>query len=384
MSRSMSQPGSRSDTFIRKLFRGNLLRFGISLAALVPTAAAADVKLGLAGPVTGQYASFMEQMRRGADLAVADLNAAGGINGEKVVLQVADDACDPKQAVAVANRFVADGVQAVVGHFCSSSTIPASSVYAEAGLVIVTPASTNPTITERGLTNMFRVCGRDDQAAGVAAKQIVTRHLGQTIAVVHDKSTYGQGIAEGVRAELAKQGLNAVLFEGITQGERDFSSLVARLKALNVDLVFFGGYHTEAGLLVRQASEQGLKTRFVAGDGLATTEFASIAGPASDGVMFTFYPDPRVNAGTADLVRRFRAAGFEPEGFTLYTYAAVKVLADAAKAAKTMKGDKLATALRAGTYHTVLGDIRFDRKGDPNSEPFVLYAWNNGAYAPLK
>ncbi|WP_370540558.1 branched-chain amino acid ABC transporter substrate-binding protein [Azospirillum sp. INR13] len=319
----MSRSGSR--------FRGNLLRFGISLAALVPMAAAADVKLGLAGPVTGQYASFMEQMRRGADLAVADLNAAGGINGEKVVLQVADDACDPKQAVAVANRFVADGVQAVVGHFCSSSTIPASSVYAEAGLVIVTPASTNPTITERGLTNMFRVCGRDDQAAGVAAKQIVSRDLGRTIAIVHDKSTYGQGIAEGVRAELTQQGRNVVLFEGITQGERDFSSLVARLRALNVDVVFFGGYHTEAGLLVRQASEQGLKARFVAGDGLATTEFASIAGPASDGVMFTFYPDPRVNAGTADLVQRFRSAGFEPEGFTLYTYAAVKVLADAAK-----------------------------------------------------
>ncbi|HYF86845.1 branched-chain amino acid ABC transporter substrate-binding protein [Azospirillum sp.] len=384
MSRSMSRFGSRSDTFIRKLFRGNLLRFGISLAALVPTAAAADVKLGLAGPVTGQYASFMEQMRRGADLAVADLNAAGGINGEKVVLQVADDACDPKQAVAVANRFVADGVQAVVGHFCSSSTIPASSVYAEAGLVIVTPASTNPTITERGLTNMFRVCGRDDQAAGVAAKQIVSRDLGRTIAIVHDKSTYGQGIAEGVRTELAQQGRNVVLFEGITQGERDFSSLVARMRALNVDVVFFGGYHTEAGLLVRQAAEQGLKTRFVAGDGLATTEFAAIAGPASDGVMFTFYPDPRVNAGTADLVQRFRAAGFEPEGFTLYTYAAVNVLADAAKAAKTMKGDRLAAALRAGTYRTVLGDIRFDQKGDPNSEPFVLYAWNNGTYAPLK
>ncbi len=369
---------SRSNIVIRRA-----LSLGVALVALAPAAASADVKLGLAGPVTGQYASFMEQMRRGAELAVADLNAAGGINGEKVVLQVADDACDPKQAVAVANRFVADGVQAVVGHFCSSSTIPASNVYAEAGTVIVTPASTNPQITERGLTNMFRVCGRDDQAAGVAAKQIVGRNLGRTIAVVHDKSTYGQGIAEGVRTELAKQGRSVVLFDAVTQGERDFSALVAKLKSLNVDLVFFGGYHTEAGLLVRQAAEQGLKVRFVAGDGLATTEFAAIAGAASDGVMFTFYPDPRGNAGTADLVKRFRAAGFEPEGFTLYTYAAVHVLADAARTARTLKGDKLADALRAASYHTVLGDIRFDRKGDPNSEPFVLYAWSKGAYAPL-
>lgn len=352
-------------------------------AALLPAIAQADVTLGLAGPVSGQYASFMEQMKRGAELAVADLNAAGGINGQKVVLTVADDACDPKQAVAVANRFVSSKVDAVIGHFCSSSTIPASSIYDEAGILMVTPASTNPQITERGLTTIFRVTGRDDQAAGVAAKEIVNRKLGQKVAVVHDKSTYGQGIAEGVRQELEKKGIKVVLFDAITQGERDFSSLVAKLKGQGVEVVFFGGYHTEAGLLARQAREQGLNAKFVAGDGLATTEFATIAGAAGDGFMFTFYPDPRKNPGSAAVVERFRKMGWEPEGFTLYTYAAVNVVADAAKSAKTTDGRKLAQALRSEEYKTVLGNIRFDRKGDPNSEPFVLYVWKDGAYTQM-
>lgn len=363
------------------------MRYAVAgaLAALSLTAslARADVVVGLAGPVTGQYAAFFEQMKRGAELAVADLNAKGGITGEKVQLMMADDACDPRQAVAVANQIVGRRAVAVIGHFCSSSSIPASDVYSESGVPMITPASTNPRLTDRGLQDVFRMCGRDDQQAVVVAEQIIARKLGTKIAIVHDKSTYGAGIAEGVRANLNGKGVKEVLFDSVTQGDRDFSALISRMKSLGVDVVFFGGYHTEAGLIARQAREQGFNAKLVGGDGLATTDFAAIAGSAGDGFMFTFYPDPRENGPATDLVKRFRAQGYEPEGFTLYSYAAVTSYAEAASRAGSTDGRKVSAELHKGSYDTVLGKISFNTKGDPNSEPFVLYSWSGGTYAPM-
>lgn len=363
-----------------------LKRFALSAAilALVAGTAQADIILGVAGPVTGQYASFYEQMKRGADAAAKAINDAGGINGEKVVLQAEDDACDPKQAVAVANKLAAQNVAAVIGHLCTSSSIPASEVYAEAAIPIISAASTGPLFTDRGLPNVFRTCGRDDQQATIAAEAIVARKLGTKIAIIHDKSTYGQGLAEGVRTNLNAKGVTEVVFDTVTQGDKDFSTLISKLKQANVDLVFFGGYFAEGGLFVRQAREQGLKATFMGGDGIASTEFASIAGPAADGFLMTFYPDPRENPGADAIVKAFRASGYEPEGYTLYTYAAVQVYAQAAKLAGSLDGTAVSEALHKGKFESVLGPISFDKKGDPSTEPFILYAWKDGKYAPLK
>ena len=357
-----------------------------SAAALVLAAGAAraDVTLGVASPFTGQNSSFGEQVKRGAEAAAAAVNAAGGINGEKLVLDLQDDACDPKQAVAAANKIVSANDAAVIGHFCSSSSIPASDVYAEAGVPQISPGSTNPKLTERGLTTVFRTCGRDDQQSAIAAAAIVSRKLGTKIAIVDDKSAYGKGIADGVRSALAAKGIQEALDDTTTQGDKDFSALISRLKAANVDFVFYGGYFSEAGLLVRQAREQGLKAIFMGGDGIAATEFASIAGPASDGVLMTFYPDPRDNPAAAPVIQAFRDQKFEPEGYTLYSYAAVTAFAEAVKRAGTVEGAKVAAELHKGSYKTVLGTIAFDAKGDPDTDPFIVYVWKAGKYVPLR
>ena len=347
-------------------------------------AAHADVTIALAGPASGQYASFFEQMRHGAEGAVAAINAAGGINGQKLVLDLEDDACDPKQAVAVANKIVSQGIPGIIGHFCSSSSIPASEVYSEAGIPMISPGSTNPTFTDRGLPDIFRTCGRDDQQSSIAAGAIIDRKLGTRIAVVDDKSTYGKGLADGVRAALAAKGVKEILDDNVTQGDKDFSALISRLKEEKVDFVFYGGYFAEIGLLVRQAREQGLTATFMGGDGIASSELASIAGKASDGILMTFYPDPRNNPQAASVVKAFRDQHYEPEGYTLYTYAALTAYADAAKRAGSTDGAKVSDELHKGSYNTVLGAIAFDKKGDPNSVPFDVYIWKDGKYTVMK
>jgi branched-chain amino acid transport system substrate-binding protein len=350
----------------------------------IPGMAHADVTVAVAGPMTGQYASFFEQMKQGAQGAVTAINAAGGINGQKIILDLEDDACDPKQAVAAANKITSQSIAGVIGHFCSSSSIPASEVYAEAGIPQISPGSTNPTFTERGLQNVFRTCGRDDQQSGIAAAAIIDKKLGTKVAVIDDKSTYGKGLADGVRAALKAKGMPEVVDDTVTQGDKDFSTLISKLKAANVDMIFYGGYFAEAGLLVRQAHEQGLAAHFMGGDGIAASEFASIAGPASNGVYMTFYPDPRNNPGAAAIVKSFRDAHYEPEGYTLYTYAALTAYAQAATRAGTTDGAKVSAELHKGTYDTVLGKISFDKKGDPNAEPFTVYVWKDGKYTPTK
>ncbi|VVP73276.1 Leucine-specific-binding protein [Pseudomonas fluorescens] len=355
----------------------------VLMALNTPLVQAEDVVLGVVGPATGQYAAFFDQITHGAKSVVETINANGGVNGDKLVLDIQDDACDPKQAVAVANKYAAQKTAAVIGHFCSSSAIPASEIYADAEIPMIASAASSPIITERGLQNVFRTSGRDDLSAVVAYEAIIKRKLGTRIAIINDKSTYGRGLAENVKAGITAAGLQVVVDDTLTQGEKDFSTLVSKLKLANVDLVFFGGYFAEGGLLVRQAREQGLKATFMGGDGMASTEFASIAGAAGDGFLFTFYPDPRNNPKAADIVKKFRDVGYEPEGYTLYTYAAIQAYASAANNAKSTDGSKVSKSLHTDSFNTVLGDMKFDKKGDPSTEPFIIYAWEGGKYKPL-
>jgi branched-chain amino acid transport system substrate-binding protein len=346
--------------------------------------ARADIVIGVAGPMTGSEAAFGEQFQRGADKAVADINARGGVLGQKLVLIKEDDACDPKQAVSVANDLVSKKVAFVTGHFCSGSSIPASDVYAENGIVQISPASTNPTFTERGLNNVFRVCGRDDAQGPTAAQYVASHFKGARVAIVHDKSSYGKGLADQFQKALNGLGVKEALYEAITAGEKDYSPLVSRLKEVKADILYFGGYKTEGGLIVRQMREQGLKTTLVGGDALVTEEFWAITGADGAGTLMTFGPDARLDPANADLVASFRAAHYEPEAYTLYTYAAIQAWAAAATRAGTTDAGKVEAALRAGGLDTVLGKIGFDAKGDITAPGYVFYQWKDGKYSYAK
>ena len=343
-------------------------------------AAAQDLLIGTAGSVTGQYAIFGEQMTRGAEMAVADINAAGGVLGNRLVLEIGDDACEAKQAVAVANQMVNKGVAFVAGHFCSSTSIPASEVYYEEGILQISPASTNPLLTEQGYENVFRTCGRDDQQGLVAGNFLARVFPGQRIAILHDKTAYGKGLADETKKALNAAGVEEALYEAYTAGEKDYTALVSKLKAEEIDVIYLGGYHTEAGLIVRQADSQGLDATLVSGDALVTEEFWSITGDAGEGTLFSFSPDPTENEAAAEVVARFMEQGYKPEGYTLYTYAAIQVFAQAAEAAGSTDIDALVEQMRTLTFDTVLGELTFDGKGDVALPGYVFYEWTDGAY----
>ena len=342
--------------------------------------ALADVKMGVAGPITGANAAFGAQLKNGAEQAVADINKAGGILGEKIVLSVGDDVSDPKQGVSVANKFAGEGVKFVIGHFNSGVSIPASEVYNEAGMLAISPASTNPTLTERKLWNVFRTCGRDDQQGAVAGAYLADKFKGKNVAVVHDKTPYGKGLADETQKAMEGKGVKAVLYEGINTGDKDYSALVSKLKAANVDVVYYGGLHTEAGLIIRQMRDQGLKAPLMSGDGIVSSEFVSIAGPGAEGTLMTFAPDPRKNPAAKSVVEAFKAKNYDPEAYTLYSYAGVEIIKQAAEAAKSLDPKKVAEVIHSGkVFKTVLGDLSFDKKGDITRPDYVMYVWKKGA-----
>ncbi len=337
--------------------------------------------VAVVGPITGQYASFGAQMKNGGELAVEDINAAGGVLGKKLDLEFGDDACDPKQAVAVANQMTGNNVALVAGHYCSGSSIPASKVYAEANIVQISPASTNPAFTDnRAGPNIYRVCGRDDQQGGVAGKYIASHFSDKKVAFVHDKTAYGKGLADETKKAMNEAGKQEATYEAITAGEKDYSALVSKLKQANIDLVYFGGYHTEAGLIIRQMRDQGMNTILMGGDALITQEFWSITGPAGEGTLMTFSPDPRKNPAAAEVVKRFKDKGIEPEGYVLYTYAALQAWKQAAEKAKSIESADVVKAMNDTEFDTVIGKFKFNEKGDPNLPPYAVYRWSNGTY----
>ena len=373
-----------SQTFYKKGF----LALAVATALGVSAFAQADIKIGVAGPMTGANAAFGEQYMKGAQAAADAINASGGVNGEKIVLVKGDDACEPKQAVTVAKDLTNQKVAGVVGHFCSSSTIPASEIYDEAGIIAITPGSTNPQVTERGLSAMFRMCGRDDQQGIVAGDYIVDVLKGKKVVVLHDKDTYGQGLADATKAQLVKRGVTPVLYEGLTRGEKDFSTIVTKIRGAGADVVYFGGLHPEAGPLVRQLREQGLKdVKFMSDDGIVTDELVTTAGGPQfvNGVLMTFGADPRLLPDSKTVVDEFRKKGTEPEGYTLYAYASVQTLAAAFNGAKSNKGEDAAKWLKAHPVKTVMGEKSWDSKGDLKVSDYVVYEWDkDGKYHQLE
>ena len=364
--------------------KSSLWLTGLGLAALAAPVRAEDITIAVAGPMTGPMASIGEQMKRGAETAAAAINDAGGVNGRKITIVIEDDACDPKQAVAIANRIVGQQIKYVDGHACSGSSIPASDVYADNDVLMMSPASSNPVLTDKGHATIMRLFPRDDRQGEFVAPWIAKEQQGKKIAILHDKPAYGKGLAQVVKDKLNGVGVTEVVFEGINPGEKDYSAVVTKLKNVGVEFVYFGGYHAEAGLMLRQAADQGYKLNLMTGDSIATSEFWQISGPAGEGALFTFPTDPRHSPNAAKALGAFKAQGFDPEGITLFSYGVVQAIAEGIRRADSDDPKAVAKALEDGKpVEIVMGPVRFDSKGDVLDPSYDINVWSAGKYAPI-
>jgi branched-chain amino acid transport system substrate-binding protein len=368
------------------MIRAGLLVSVLAAAALWAAGARAEIKIGVAGPMTGAQSWFGEQFERGARMAAEDLNGRGGVLGQQVKLILGDDFCDPDQAIAAANKLVADGVVFVVGHWCSHSSIAASTVYEEARVLMITPGSASAKLTDEGGPNVFRVYGRDDRQGAMVGDYLAEHWADKKIAILDDGTTWGTGVSDGVRRRLLEHGLRVVVDETFARGEAEYPELVAQMRAVGVDVFFVGGLHAETGLIFRQAHDRGYGLRLVAASSMATEDFALIAGPELAGTPMIATADMRQSPRAAEVVARFRAQGYEPLGTTLNAYAAVQVWAQAAEAAGTLDLGSVAEAMHNRQFDTVLGTIGFDAKGDVTGfEPWQWYVWQaDGTYLPLE
>lgn len=365
-----------------KLNRMTRLAAALLVASVAQSALAQQViKVALPGPTTGAIAQYGDIVRTGTMAAIDAINKSGGVNGAKLQGIVYDDACDPKQAVAVANKVVNDKIKFVVGHVCSGATQAASDVYEDEGVLMITPSATAPSITARGYKMVFRTMGLDSDQAPVTSKFIVSQYKGKNIAILHDKQQYGEGIASAVRKMVVGAGQKVAIYEGLNAGDKDFGPLIAKLKRANIDFVYFGGYHPEMGLLLRQARQAGLKAQFMGPEGAGNKELSAIAGDASEGLLVTlpraFENDPKNKA----IIDSIRAAKKDPTGiFVMPAYTAVQVMAEGIKKAGAADPAKVAAALRANKFNTPIGNIGFSPKGDVTNFSFAVYKWHkNGS-----
>ncbi len=362
---------------MKSMVKKTLMGLGVSAALMGASIAQADIKIAMAGPVSGPVAQYGDMQFIGAEMAIDQINKAGGINGEKLVGVKYDDACDPKQAVAVANKIVNDDIKFVVGHLCSSSTQPASDIYEDEGIVMVTAASTNPDITLQGYQMIFRTIGLDSLQGPTAGRFIVEHAKPKRVAVIHDKQQYGEGIATAVKSTVEDAGIKVVMFEGVTAGDKDFSALVAKLKRNKVDFVYYGGYHPELGLILRQSKELGLKAQFMGPEGVGNKDISAIAGEASEGLLVTLPPSFEKDPKNKGLVEAFAKKNQDPTGpFVMPAYAAVQVMADSMKAIGSTDSEEVAAYMHKTAYSTPIGDVKFDEKGDLTSFNFVVYKWH--------
>jgi branched-chain amino acid transport system substrate-binding protein len=338
------------------------------------------IRIGIAGPMTGDQSKMGMDFRNGVSLAVEEWNANGGVLGKETVLLIGDDQHEPKQAVSIANKMVNDGVIGVIGHFNSSCSIPASDVYNRAGIPMITPASTNPQLTEKGYRGVFRVCGRDDQQGKVAANFVSGRLKLKRIAVIHDKTTYGQGLADEFKKALGEK-VEIVYYGGIVQGDRDFKGVLTTIRGKSPELIFFGGIYPEAALLVRQAREIGLEAPFMSGDGSIDPKFIEIAGEKSaEGTYLTFSPDPQNIPDAARFVEAYREKYGEIGPYSIYAYDAANILLAAVKEAGSTEGKPVIDMLHSMEFQGALGKIRFDEKGDVTAAPYVIWVTKGGKF----
>jgi len=342
------------------------------------------LRIGVAGPMTGDQAKMGMDLINGVTLAIEEWNARGGILGRKIEIVKGDDRHDPREAVNVANKFVNVGVVGVIGHWNSSCSIPASKIYFESSIPQISPASTNPTLTDQGFRSVFRTCGRDDQQGKVGAEFIVNTLKKTKIAVLHDKTTYGQGLADELKKNAESQGATTVAYEGIIQGDSDFSAVLTKVKSQNPEVIYYGGIYPEAGLLVKQMRQLEINALFVSGDGVIDQEFLKIGGDATEGSFLSFGPSveeiPTAKKFIENYTKRFGEIG----PYSIYAYDAANILLTAISNAGTSEGKRVAEEIHKLSYEGSLGTIEFDEKGDVKVAPYIFWIVKGGKFVPYK
>jgi branched-chain amino acid transport system substrate-binding protein len=356
----------------------------VVLALTIGSANGASINFGVAGPLTGPNAVFGEQFRNGAGQAIEDINATGGVANQSIRVFYGDDAADPAKGVAVAQQFSAEGVSYVVGHFNSDVTLRASVVYEENNILEITPASTNPDVTDRGMWNIFRTCGRDDRIGPIASKYINQHFDNRRVAIIQINTKYGDGLASSFEEALKASGTQPLMHEVIEVGQVNFDDVLNKLKSNNVNIVFYAGEHPEAAILVREMPQRGIDAVMIGGDGISTEDFVLAGGEHAEGTIVIFSMDPRTRMETAEVTRRFLAKRIKPEFFTFYSYAAVQVIKQAIEAAHSTDPKSVAALISSGqTFRTVIGNIHYAKNGDVENLDYFSYMWKKNELGRL-
>ncbi|HME61207.1 MAG TPA: branched-chain amino acid ABC transporter substrate-binding protein [Candidatus Binatia bacterium] len=347
------------------------------------------IKIAVQAPLSGEQAALGEHIKLGAQLAVEEASKAFKALGYDLVLVPYDDQAKPEVGVANARNIVADpNVLALVGHFNSGVALPASEVYKDAMLAMISPANTATEITDRGYPNVNRVCGRDDVQGPVGARFAAQDLKLKSVYIIHDKTLYGQGVAENFRNEAKKLGLNVLGFEG-TEERANFSPMIITLKARNPGLVYFGGIYHQGGLLLKQLREKGVNAKFMGPDGLDSAEMVKIAGSAATGSYYTSVAGPPdAYPETAAFAKKFKQRfGKEVESFGMYGYDATLVGIRAMEQwMKANPGKKPTRANVSGAvrklkdFKGITGSIEFDDKGDPVKAKYFVLQFEKQAY----
>ena len=355
---------------------------------LVGIGTAADtIKLGVAGPHSGDLASYGIPTVRAAEIIVKKVNAKGGVMGKQVELLVEDDVCKPEIATNTATKLASEGADVVLGHICSGATKAALGIYKGANKIAMSPSATNPALTQSGdYPNFYRTIASDDAQAQLEVDFALNNLKAKKIAVLHDKGDYGKGLAEFAKSFLEKDPrAEVVLFEGVTPGAMDYSAVVQKIKQSGADAVIFGGYHPEASKIVSQMRKKKMKTAFVSDDGVKDDTFIKVAGQYAEGVYATGPKDLSSNAMYNEAVEEHRKAyGEDPGAFYPQAYAATLALLNAIEKAGSTDYDALRKALQTNDVDTPLGKIRFDAKGDATGVGFSVYQVKNGKYVEVK
>ena len=361
------------------------LAFVLGLSA---TGFAADtIKLGVAGPHSGDLAPYGIPAMRAAQLVVKQVNAKGGILGKQVELLIQDDQCKPEIATNTATKLVTDGADVVLGHICSGATKAALGIYKDAKIPVMSPSATNPPLTQSGdYPNFFRTIASDDMQAKLAVDFAINQLGVKKVAVLHDKGDYGKGFAEFAKKFLDESGkVEVVLFEGITPGAMDYSSIVQKVRRNDADALIFGGYHPEASKLVSQMHRKRVNAAFLSDDGVKDESFLKVAGEAAEGAYMTGPRDlssiPLNAAATAEFKAEY---GDDPGAFFQEGYAAALALLNAIEKAGSTDYDAVTKALRTEYVETPVGKIKFDSKGDAEGVGFSVYTVKNGAFVELQ
>ena len=361
---------------------------GLFLALVSGPALAADtIKLGVAGPHSGDLASYGIPTINAAKLVVKKINAAGGVLGKKVELLVEDDVCKPEVATNTATKLISQKVDVVLGHICSGATKAALGIYKDSKVIAMSPSATNPALTQSGdYPNFYRTIASDDAQARLEVDFALDVLKLKKIAVLHDKGDYGKGLAEFAKGFLEKDPRSTVvLYEGITPGAVDYSAVVQKIKRSGAEAVIFGGYHPEASKIVTQMRKKRMKTTFISDDGVMDDTFIKVAKKYAEGVYATGPMDvsknPMAIAANQEHKKEF---GADPGAFFLNAYAATLALLNAIEKAGSTDYDALSKALQTKDVDTPLGAIRFDNRGDATGVGFSMYQVQNGSYVELK